>query len=96
MARRSPSGDVVAGAVVHSTSTKQPPVGYPMRLAMRALTVVLSALASDSKRFHVSIGRRTLRTAVGLLGGRPRRISLPTAHEGISHNDQSAMPSAGS
>ncbi len=70
--------------------------GYPTRFAMRALTVVLSALASDSNRFHVSTGRRTLRTAVGLLGGRPRRISLPTLHEGISHKDQSAMPSAGS
>ena len=67
-----------------------------MRFAMRALTVVLSVSASASNRFQVVTGRRTLRTAVGLLGGRPRRISLPTADEGISHKDQSAMPSVGS
>jgi hypothetical protein len=67
-----------------------------MRRAIKALTVVFSALASDSRRFHVSAGRRTLRTAVGLLGGRPRRTSRPSALDGISHRDQSAMPSAGS
>jgi len=68
----------------------------PTRFAMRVLTVMFSASASDSNRFHVSTGRRTLRTAVGLRRGRPRRTTLPTAHEGISHRDQSAMPSAGS
>ena len=63
---------------------------------MSALTEVLSALASASRRFQVSTGNRTLRTAVGLPGGRPRRTSLPTALDGISQSDQSAMPSAGS
>jgi hypothetical protein len=69
---------------------------YPTRRAIKALTVVLSALASASRRFQVSTLRRTLRTRVGLPGGRPRRSRLPTALDGISHNDQSAMPPFGS
>jgi hypothetical protein len=57
---------------------------------------VFPALASDSNLFQVDIGKRTLRTAVGLPFGRPRRTSLPTELDGISQSDQSAMPSAGS
>jgi hypothetical protein len=60
------------------------------------LTDVFPALASDSNLFQVDIGKRTLRTAVGLPFGRPRRTSLPTELDGISQSDQSAMPSAGS
>jgi hypothetical protein len=67
-----------------------------MRRAMSALTDVFSALASDSSRFQVESGRRTLRTAVGLLRGRPRLTNAPTAVDGIAQSDQSAIPSAGS
>ena len=68
----------------------------PTRRAIKALTDVCSAFACASRRFHVSTDRRTLRTAVGLPRGRPRRTSRPTALEGISHKDHRAMPSAGS
>ena len=46
----------------------------------------------------VSTGSRMLRTEVGLLRGRPgpRRTSLPTEDDGISHRDHKAMPSLGS
>jgi hypothetical protein len=67
-----------------------------MRRAIKAFTEVFSVRACDSSRFQVETGSRTLRTSVGALRGRPRRTSLPMALEGISHSDQSAMPSAGS
>jgi hypothetical protein len=71
-------------------------VAHPTRRAISAFTDVFLALACASRRFHVETGRRTLRTAVGLLRGRPLRTNLPTTLDGISHRDQSAMPSAGS
>jgi hypothetical protein len=67
-----------------------------MRRAISALMDVFSALACASNCLQVETGRRTLRTAVGLPRGRPRRINLPTALDGISQSDQSAMPSEAS
>lgn len=63
---------------------------------MSALTETFCSLASDARRFHVSTGNRTLRTAVAFPRGRPRRTNAPTALDGISHSDHSAIPSAGS
>lgn len=63
---------------------------------MSPFTDVFFFAASVSSRFHSATGSRTERTAVGSPGGRPRRTTAPTRDDGISHRDQSAMPSDGS
>ncbi len=69
---------------------------HPTLRRMSPFTDVFFAAASFSSRFQRATGRRTERTAVGSPGGRPRRTTGPTMHDGISQSDHSAMPSDGS